>query len=70
MRAKQRLPLIAAVVSLVTAALILPNLVGETARLVDLIALFASGVGAGAALVAALHQSRGRPTNSASLGDA
>ena len=38
MRAKQRLPLIGTVVSLLTAALVLPNLVGQTARLVDLIA--------------------------------
>ena len=41
--------------SLATAALILPSLVGKTARLVDLIALFANGVASGATLVAAVH---------------
>ena len=70
MRAKQRLPLIGTVVSLVTAALVLPNLVGQTARLVDLIALFASGVGAGAAIVATLHETRRQRANSGSANDA
>ena len=69
MRAKQRLPLIGAVVSLLTAALVLPNLVGQTARLVDLIVLFASGVGAGAALVATLHQTRRQRTIAGSASD-
>jgi len=69
MRAKQGLPLIGAAVSLLTAALVLPNLVGQTARLVDLIALFASGVGAGAALVATVHHARRQRTTASSAND-
>lgn len=58
MHVKFRIALIGAAVSLLAAGLILPNLVDKPARLVDLITLFASGVGAGATFVAALCQSR------------
>ena len=53
-KAKKRLALIGAIASLVTAALVIPSLVDHAARLVDLIALFASGVTAGASITAAI----------------
>lgn len=60
MTLKQRLAIIGAVVSLATASLVLPGLVGKPARLVDLVTLFASGVAAGASLVAVARSRRER----------
>ena len=57
-QAKKRLALVGAVISLVVAALVVPGLVGRTARLVDLIALFASGVAGGASIATAVALSK------------
>ena len=56
MRLKKRFAVLGAIISLGVAALIIPQMIGAPARLVDLIALLASGVAAGASLAAALRK--------------
>ena len=53
-QAKKRLALLGAIISVALAAMVVPDLVGHTARLVDLIALFASGVTGGASIATAV----------------
>ncbi len=56
MRFKQNIALAGVALSILAAMLASISLVGSEARLVDVIALFATGFGAGASLVVALRR--------------
>ena len=55
--ARRRIAIVAAVVGGVASLLAISSLVGHTARLVDLVGLFASAFAAGAGLVVATRRS-------------
>ncbi len=59
---KQKLTLVAAALATIASGLAVTTMVGREVRLVELIAIFAGGFGAGASLTAAIMASRSSRT--------